>query len=343
MEQLRGSIRFYKLKMNEGTKVGKKYFRSFQEQWDHAFRIEEMDKGYLTRPEETKNNKSKVWVDRKKVNNKWIDCQGAFKKKYNKSMQKTTKPVLNFLLSFSKGFDLPEEDRKKQHQAVIDYIEEHFDFPIYVVQHNDEKSLHYEFCVLNFEKKNHSPIARKIDTSALQDQVFDYLKSKGADYGHTRGVSKDQTKMEHIEVLEGKLKTKEEELAQKEALLQEKMKQISMSEIRIKDLEEEIEDTTHKLNKVIEEKEEEISSLNERVQTVEDTFDTTLEELNDLITSIIDLGETTTAESFLKKMTRIAKSGDSERLTNLITKVKSVKTKIEKTQKSRSQGPRPGM
>jgi hypothetical protein len=214
-KQLLGSIRIVKQNFDKSFirhRGGRtKYFKSYIQQRDHDFRNEEMDIGYLERPNE-KNKEHKFRnTDFGALRNEWEGIKSDFKGKHKKSMQKQTKEVINALLTFSAGFDLSPENREIQFEAVKKFVEEEFDFPIYVVQHNDERTLHYHFSFLNYDKKTNRPLAKQINTSKLQDKVFDYLKEHNADFGHTRGIPKEETGKENIPILQGKIKTLEKE------------------------------------------------------------------------------------------------------------------------------------
>jgi len=214
-----GSVRIMKQQLNKGIKRGGRYFKSYKQQMEHDFRIEEMDSTYLKRPEE--ENKIHTWRSTKveDIENDWEDLRNEFKKKHKKSMQKQTKETINFLISFSADFDLPEEERQRQYDIVRGWFEKKFDHPIYLIQHNDEKALHYTCSILNFDNETMRPLAKQIDTSKLQDEVFDYLKAHGVDYGHTRGVKKTISLSEHRSIMEAKVKELEAEI---EAVRKEK-------------------------------------------------------------------------------------------------------------------------
>lgn len=114
------------------------------------------------------------------------------------------KPTLNFLLSFEEDFDLSEENRELQLQSVQRFIKEKYDFPLYLVQHNDEKSLHYSFSILNYDLKTMRPLAKQLDTSKLQDEIANHLKSDNMDFGHKRGDAKTISLAKHRTIMEGK-------------------------------------------------------------------------------------------------------------------------------------------
>jgi len=211
MEKL-GSIRIQKMSLEKSFRSNNRYFKSYKQQMEHDFRIEKMDSNYLSRP----NEKNKFHSFRKEqiqsVINDWEDIKSNHKKVKGKSIQKQTKEVISGLITFSKDFDLSELERQRQFDIVKGWIEKEFDYPIYVVQHNDEKSLHYHFCILNYDKKTNRPLAKQINTSKLQDKVFDYLKEHNVDYGHTRGISKTISLKEHKTIMEGKVKEQEEKV-----------------------------------------------------------------------------------------------------------------------------------
>ena len=216
MSKLYGSVRIQKHSMNKshirgGRNGVTKYFKSYKQQMEHDFRIEKMDSNYLKRPNE--KNKYHSFQSEKvgDIINQWEKIKSNHKKKKGKSIQKQTKEVISGLISFSKDFDLSEEDRIKQFEIVKQFVKEEFDYPIYCVQHNDEKALHYQFCFLNYDNKTNRPLAKQINTFDLQDKVFDYLKKYNVDYGHSRGIPKEKSNSENRSIMEGKVKELEEE------------------------------------------------------------------------------------------------------------------------------------
>lgn len=245
MEDKKLSIRMVKQKINKSTTSGKKFYKSYKQQMEHDFRIEKMEEGYLKRPNE--NNKiiefSRKEQDRRNTNREnnsndrrknfvrgirsediildWEKIKRHHLKKNGRKLHKQTKPTLNFLLSFSKDFDLSEEEREAQLQSVKNFITKKFSLPIYLVQHNDEKSLHYSFSVMNYDLKNNRPLAKTIDTSFLQDEIANHLKNDNQDYGHTRGIKKGISKSEHLGILQGKVKEQEEIIKQQAKIIEE--------------------------------------------------------------------------------------------------------------------------
>jgi len=250
------SIRIVKQKLNEKVVSGKKTYRSFISQLSHDFRFEKMDDDYLKRPNEEnkyinfdilKNVTNKDYVENNLsiVENFWSVCNEKHKETYKKKIHKQTKPVLNFLISFSKDFDLPLEEREKQLEYVKVYVKTRFDFPLYLVQHNDEKALHYSFSVVNFDKVNNKPISKTIDTSKLQDDIADFLKKYNVDYGHNRGVPKTISLSQHRSILEGKVKElKDNEKKLKEEITSLKGELITQNQ-NYKDLIGQIEKVEH--------------------------------------------------------------------------------------------------
>ena len=209
------SIRVVKSKMSKKVVSGKKTYRSFKSQYNHDMRFEEMDSNYLKRPNEKNKYVSFIGIDNiiniknrennfKNIDKQWEDIKNNHKEFWNKGLHSETKPVLNFLLSFEEDFDLSEEDRLSQIESVRDFIKNKYDYPIYLVQHNDEKSLHYSFSIINYCKKTNRPLAKQIDTSKLQDEIANHLKSDNMDFGHTRGNPKTISLAKHRTIMEGK-------------------------------------------------------------------------------------------------------------------------------------------
>lgn len=209
MEDKKGSVRIVRMNFNKSfirmRNGNTKYYKSYIQQMEHDFRIEVMDATYLKRPNETNKYHKFASLDLDSLLNEWDKINKKHIKHKGKAIQKQTKETINILFSFSKNFDLPEEDREKQFKVVKKFVEERFDYPLYVVQHNDEKSLHYGATILNFDNQTNRPLSKQIDTSYLQDEFFDYLKKNNVDYGHRRGDPKEITNAENRGILEGKI------------------------------------------------------------------------------------------------------------------------------------------
>ena len=210
MEDKTLSIRMVKMKTNIGTKQGGKYYKSYKQQMEHDFRIEDIEKNYLKRPNEKNKyykfkGKNLKGVELNDIEKLWENVKNYHLKNKKKKLDKQTKPTINFLLSFSKDFDLSEEDRIKQMESVKDFITKNYSLPIYLVQHNDEKALHYSFSIMNYDFKTQRPIAKQINTSQLQDNITNHLKQDNQDYGHNRGIKKNISLKEHKTIMEGKI------------------------------------------------------------------------------------------------------------------------------------------
>ena len=217
MENKTLSIRMVKMKTNTGTKQGGKYFKSYKQQMEHDFRIEVIEENYLKNPEETNKyykfvDKNLKGVELNDIEKLWENVKDYHLKNKKKKLDKQTKPTINFLLSFSKDFDLSEEDRIKQMESVKDFITQNYSLPIYLVQHNDEKALHYSFCIMNYDFKTQRPIAKQINTSQLQDNITNHLKQDNQDYGHNRGIKKNISLKEHKTIMQGKVEEETKKL-----------------------------------------------------------------------------------------------------------------------------------
>jgi hypothetical protein len=306
------SIRMRKIEMTKDTTSGNRTYKSFVKQFKHDTRHEKMDSTYLQRKENS--NKHYLFNDKlfsenidketmlkeiAETSKDWEYIKADFKEEHKKNLHKQTKPVLNFLLSFSKDFDLNEEDRVKQFKVVKQYIQEHFDYAISLHQHNDEKALHYSFNVLNFDKKTKRPIAKQIDTSKLQDQIANYLTKYNANYGHSRGEKKTVSLAKHRTIMEAKV----QQLQEKEKELQEKNKQIE-------DLNYSLEKKNKQIEKMVQEN---LDNLN----TVENQY---IEEIENIIADLIEFKTAQDVESFLKKVARAIKNDKDNRIEKLINK-----------------------
>jgi len=217
MENKTLSIRMVKMKTNTGTKQGGKYFKSYKQQMEHDFRTEVIEKNYLKRPEEKNKyykfeGKNLKGVELNDIEKLWENVENYHLKNKKKKLDKQTKPTINFLLSFSKDFDLSEEDRIKQMKSVKDFITKNYSLPIYLVQHNDEKALHYSFSIMNYDFKTQRPIAKQINTSQLQDNITNHLKQDNQDYGHNRGIKKNISLKEHKTIMQGKVEEESKKL-----------------------------------------------------------------------------------------------------------------------------------
>jgi hypothetical protein len=217
MENKTLSIRMVKMKTNTGTKQGGKYFKSYKQQMEHDFRTEVIEANYLKRPEETNKyhkfkGKNLQGIELNDIEKLWENVEKYHLKNKKKKLDKQTKPTINFLLSFSKDFDLSEEDRIKQMDSVKDFITKNYSLPIYLVQHNDEKALHYSFSIMNYDFKTQRPIAKQINTSQLQDNITNHLKQDNQDYGHNRGIKKNISLKEHKTIMQGKVEEQNKKL-----------------------------------------------------------------------------------------------------------------------------------
>jgi len=205
------------MKTNTGTKQGGKYFKSYKQQMEHDFRTEVIEANYLKRPEETNKyhkfkGKNLQGIELNDIEKLWENVEKYHLKNKKKKLDKQTKPTINFLLSFSKDFDLSEEDRIKQMDSVKDFITKNYSLPIYLVQHNDEKALHYSFSIMNYDFKTQRPIAKQINTSQLQDNITNHLKQDNQDYGHNRGIKKNISLKEHKTIMQGKVEEQNKKL-----------------------------------------------------------------------------------------------------------------------------------
>ena len=205
------------MKTNTGTKQGGKYFKSYKQQMEHDFRTEVIEANYLKRPEETNKyhkfkGKNLQGIELNDIEKLWENVEKYHLKNKKKKLDKQTKPTINFLLSFSKDFDLSEEDRIKQMDSVKDFITKNYSLPIYLVQHNDEKALHYSFSIMNYDFKTQRPIAKQINTSQLQDNITNHLKQDNQDYGHNRGIKKNISLKEHKTIMQGKVEEESKKL-----------------------------------------------------------------------------------------------------------------------------------
>ena len=184
---------------------------------EHDFRTEVIEKNYLKRPEEKNKyykfeGKNLKGVELNDIEKLWENVENYHLINKKKKLDKQTKPTINFLLSFSKDFDLSEEDRIKQMESVKEFITKNYSLPIYLVQHNDEKALHYSFSIMNYDFKTQRPIAKQINTSQLQDNITNHLKQDNQDYGHNRGIKKNISLKEHKTIMQGKVEEENKKL-----------------------------------------------------------------------------------------------------------------------------------
>jgi hypothetical protein len=241
MEDKTLSIRMVKMKTNIGTKQGGKYYKSYKQQMEHDFRIEDIEKNYLKRPNEKNKyykfeGKNLQGVELNDIEKLWENVKNYHLKNKKKKLDKQTKPTINFLLSFSKDFDLSEEDRIKQMESVKDFITKNYSLPIYLVQHNDEKALHYSFSIMNYDFKTQRPIAKQINTSQLQDNITNHLKQNNQDYGHNRGIKKNISLKEHKTIMQGKV----EEESKKLEILENQIEELILKNKKLDNQNEEL-------------------------------------------------------------------------------------------------------
>jgi len=308
-----GSVRIVKQEISKSVKSGNKNYRSYISQYQHDFRIEKMEEGYLKRPnEENKYHKFYKCDSEKEIIDMWEHCNYLHKKEHNKKIQKQTKPTLNFLISFSKDFDLNEEDRQKQFEVVKKFIQEHYSIPLYLVQHNDEKSLHYTFSIINFDKNEKRPLGKRLDTSLLQDLVFDYLKQHNVDYGHTRGETKSITMKEHKTIMEGKV----QELKEQEQKLKEEIETLKFSNEKLKEENKKLQEDKIELKNNI------VSVHNQGLTYLED-----------LLNDFIELGlnyKGKDTNSLVELFNRYLKGDKQKKLEELTLKLKKIVIKERK-------------
>ena len=212
-------IRMEKYKFDEGTQGSKKYYRSHygdRGMMAHDLRTEKMDDGYLAKPDET--NIDFVGMDAKEI---WAAANADFAKHgYHNNIDKRTKPVLNFLIGFSKDFVIPVEMRALHHKIIMEIIGKRFGMKniLYCSQQNDEKSAHYSISLINYNWKTHKTIAREMQKfgdnslSELQGYVADELIKRRADLGHVRGEYMSKGVNKSVGQANQKLKQVQEEL-----------------------------------------------------------------------------------------------------------------------------------
>ena len=305
MENKTLSIRMVKMKTNTGTKSGGKYYKSYKQQMEHDFRIEDIEKNYLKRPNEKNKYHKFEDTDLNNIEILWEHVEKYHLKNKKKKLDKQTKPTINFLLSFSKDFDLSEEDRIKQMESVKDFITKNYSLPIYLVQHNDEKALHYSFSIMNYDFKTQRPIAKQINTSQLQDNITNHLKQDNQDYGHNRGIKKNISLKEHKTIMEGKI---EEENKKYEILKNQNDELI----LKNKELENKYENMKTKYLGIIE-------IYNEELKT-------SVEELELILQDFIDLGLNYKGKNMADLFTLFTRYLKKEENQN---KFEKLKTKLE--------------
>jgi len=294
------SIRIRKNGFKFNKKNGKNYKSVFQ-QIEHDYRIEKMEKGYLksnnkniyNSNNELRNNGSLDFNNlEKNIGNMFEKIKEDYKEhNNNKSWNKTTKPFLTGVVSFSSGFMLDMDNSKDLSKVLNDFILKEFSQKLTCVIHRDEKSLHFHFTIFNYDFRTHKTIGRNIDTSKLQDKLQDYLISNKQDYGHKRGISKKLTKSKHLELMD-----------MKNLELENQKKEINILKNKQEQLQNE--------NNLLSFKNKNLKKLSQDLY----------KDFTQIINDLIELNKESEVEGFVKKLNRYVKSENKEKLNKLISK-----------------------
>jgi len=296
-------------------------YRSITSQLAHDFRKEEIEKGYLSKPENTSkniywlNNKVKYEDIEEDLNKRLLEIKKDYFDFHKQVYSTKTKEYLTGVLTFESNFSLSEADAQKQFNSVGNFLVKKFGAKclISLVAHKDEKSLHYHFSTFNYDFKTHKTISRYLDTSLMQDEIADHLSAEGLDFGHKRGVKKLESKAKHLEVRET------QEIEKRNVA-----KQLEENNLKIIELQKEIEDLKA-------EKKENENNLTQSQKDLKELESQIMEIIKDIESMAEDK---TTPTNFLNNLLRYIKTENKERLKNLLEKGKRAKAAIEAKNKS---------
>jgi hypothetical protein len=332
-----------RIRQNDFKRVSKggKTYKSIVEQISHDYRTEKIDSGYLTNPKNTnvyqshnelRNDNNTLDIENVKDNiHKLFDKvkQDYKENNNNRSWQKKTKPFLTGVISFSSGFMLDIEESKIFNQKLNQFIQETFSQKLTCVLHRDEKSLHFHFTIFNYDFKTHKTIGRNINTSELQDKLFDFLNKQDLTYGHKRGESKKLTNAKHLEIMEGK----KIELDNQSKIIENQKEDIK-----------ELENINKKQKNIMEELSSDIKSMREYNQNLEnDKYklieegkkikNELYEELQNICEDIIKMGEEDKGQGILKTAQNYFNKDQDTRFNKLFKKAQNIKSAIQRNMK----------
>jgi hypothetical protein len=326
------SIRIRQNDFKRVSKNGKNY-KSVIEQIMHDYRKEKIEEGYLLNPQnkninfsnnELRNDKNMIDLENLKSNidKLFEEVKKDYKENNNRSWQKKTKPFLTGVISFSSEFMPNEEDSQKLHRELCNFINKTFTNILTCSTHRDEKSFHFHFTIFNYDFNQHKTIGRNINTSELQDKLFEFLDSKSLTYGHKRGTSKKLTKTKHLEVMEAKRL----EIENQKKQIEEQNKVIE----ELKSTNETLKNDKQKLisdNKTLIEQKETIEAEGRKIKKE------LYEELRLICEDIIKMGEEKKGKNILQTAASYFDKDQNERFEKLFNKAQKIKSKVSKTSK----------
>lgn len=192
-----------------GKQVGANYYKSFAQQREHDFRKETMTEGYLINP----NNENIFNEYHAETNNQfaehfWISAKDDYKERWGRAMPQNTKPIISGVISFSSTMqqDAVIYGVKRLNDVVSAFLRMKFGTSLmYSVMHNDETTPHFHFQAINFDFRTHKSFSNQTNTSTLQDELADFTKSKISEFEYKRGIPKDESGAEHLEVRKSQL------------------------------------------------------------------------------------------------------------------------------------------
>lgn len=197
-----------RIRRNDFTmkKVNNKVYKSYSQQLEHDNRTEKIESGYLQNKDKQHLNKFTNFIEdlsEENIKEKWNAAAEEYENYFHRKMPKTSKPIITGVITFSSSMI---EDYKKYpnlNDKINDFLLQEFgQSNLYNVIHFDEKTPHLHFTLLNFDYQTKKTISNNINTSKLQDKLYNFLAEHFENFEYKRGRKKAETKAEHLEVRE---------------------------------------------------------------------------------------------------------------------------------------------
>lgn len=301
-------------------KKGKKTYRGFLSQKQHNKRIEEMDEGYILRPELQNQNiniENGKYITEEDIYQEMELIEQDYQEYYKRKMPKNYKPLLNGLITFSETMqeDINLYGLKKMTQRIEQFLKKEYGKIVSLNLHMDETTPHFHFQVINYDYEKHQTHSAKLERSLkdsnnpmrinyTQDRLADYLTENIQGFDYKRGKilsvkqyhNKRKAQQEHLNRLESKTKEQEQEL----------------QELRLKHskLQHEHNDLKSKYN-----------GLQAKYEAMEDTLiQEHKEAIQEVLEELQELGKEEDAIKFLRLVVRYTKGEQAKKLHSLIDK-----------------------
>lgn len=295
---------------------------------EHDLRVENMEEGYLSKPENIGQNINTVWQDleEKNVKHFWLTARSDYLDRWGRALPENTRPIISGLISFSETMieDIHKYGKELLNEKVNQFLIKKFGRSmVYNTLQCEEKTPHFQLLLLNYNFDTHRSISNTIDTEKLQDEIADFLKKEIENFDYVRGVPKEVSHAEHLEVrqaqqIEMKKQEKQisglneevEELEQSKLIYEQQIQELQNKNIELKDQQE-------VMSTNIKEAKSEIQELEER--------------LTSIIDDIIQIGEESKGNSMLKTMKKYVAGEKSHKLEQLIKKANRIKNALNRS------------